>query len=374
MDIDAFLVEKFMGKYEHDIELNLAETCVDPFTLGEFLRFVGEEDYLEKLKDLRLTYGYVEGLPELREEIASLYHDLPPDKVLVTRGAIDANFLVFFSLINPGDTVISIFPAYQQLYSLPKSFGARVKLLHLKEENEWMLNLEELRSLMDEKTRMIVINSPHNPTGSLLTSDMLREACSIAEEFDAYVLADESYYGLYLTDISVPSALDICDRAIVTRSFSKPISLTGLRLGWIAARDNRVMEELMRHRDYTTISASILLEHLALLALKNLDKIYERNLGILRRNFEILSEWIESEPSIDWVPPKAGTTAFPHYSLNIPSEELALRLIREKGVFIVPGCCFDMEGYFRIGFGGKTEEFLEGLRRFKEVINSLRSR
>ncbi len=371
MKVDPFLVERFMGKYEHDVELNLAETCVKPFTLGEFLRLVGREDYLEELKDLPLTYGYVEGLPELRERVAKLYRDLPPEGVLITRGAIDANFLVFFSLIEPGDRVVSIFPAYQQLYSLPKTFGAEVRLLHLREADGWLPDLDELSRLVGKGAKMMVVNNPHNPTGALLDGRALEEICNLAEEAGAYVLADESYYGLEISGERVPSMLDLCDRAVVTRSFSKSLSLTGLRLGWIATKREEVMEELLGHRDYTTISASILLEHLALLALENVERIYERNLSIVRENFEVLREWVESELLVDWVPPRAGTVAFPRYHLNVPSEELALRLIREKGVFIVPGCCFEMEGHFRIGFGGSGEELREGLRRFSDLLREL---
>ncbi len=370
MRVDPFLVERFMGKYEHDVELNLAETCVKPFSLGEFLRFVGREDYLEELKDLQLTYGYVEGLPELREKISQLYDDLSPEDVLVSRGAIDANFLVFFSLVDPGDRVVSIFPAYQQLYSLPRAFGAEVRLLRLREEDSWYPNFEEL-SRLAQGAKMIVVNNPHNPTGLLLGKEDLSHVCEIAERSGAYVLADESYYGLNIFGDEVPSMLDLCDRAIVTRSFSKSLSLTGLRLGWIATKDEEVMSELMAHRDYTTISASILLEHLALLALDNVDRIYERNLQIVRRNFEILREWVESEPLIDWIPPRGGTVAFPSYSMDMPSEELVLRLIREKGVFMVPGSCFEIEGHFRIGFGGDSEELREGLRRFSELLNGM---
>ncbi len=371
MRVDPFLVERFMGKYEHQVELNLAETCVKPFRLGEFLRLVGREDYLNELMDLPLTYGHVEGLPELRERIAGLYRDLSPDGVLVTRGAIDANFLAFFSLVEPGDRIVSIFPAYQQLYSLPKAFGAEVRLLHLRESEDWLPDLDRLSRLADGGARLLVVNNPHNPTGALLEESHLRAICDIAGDAGAYVLADESYHGLELGEERVPSMLDVCDRAIVTRSFSKSLSLTGLRLGWIATRDEGVMEELMGHRDYTTISASILLEHLALLAIENIERIYERNRGIVRENLEVVREWVESEPSVDWVPPRAGTVAFPSYSLDLPSEELALRLIREKGVFVVPGCCFEMEGHFRIGFGGDGNELREGLARFSDLLSSI---
>ncbi|KPU62553.1 aminotransferase [Thermococcus sp. EP1] len=372
MKVKPFLVERFMGEHEHNVEINIAETCVKPFTLGEFLEFVGEEDFLEEIKDLRLTYGYVEGLPELKEGLASFYKHVSAENIFPTHGAIDANFQVFYSLVEPGDTVISIFPTYQQLYSVPESFGANVKLWHLYEEEGWMPNLDELNELVDKKTKLIVINSPNNPTGALLDEKMLRGISEIAEDANAYVLNDESYRGLYINPHDyVPSIVDISDRGIATSSFSKPLSLTGLRLGWIATSNEDVAKELVLHRDYTTISISILIEKLAALAVKNAKKIYERNLKILHTNFKILENWVREEPLIDWVPPKAGTVAFLKYNLEIPSEELAIKLMKEKSTFLVPGSCFGIENHLRIGYGNPTEVMKEGLKRLREFLASL---
>ena len=362
-----------MGEYEHNVEVNIAETCVKPFTLGEFLEFVGEPDFLEKIKDLQLTYGYVEGLPELKEGLSRFYKNIKPDDIFITHGAIDANFQVFYSLVEPGNTVISIFPTYQQLCSVPESFGAKVKLWRLHEENSWMPDLDELNELVDKKTKLIVINSPNNPTGALLDEKMLRGIAEIAEDANAYVLNDESYRGLYINPEDwVPSIVDISDRAIATNSFSKPLSLTGLRLGWIATSSEEIAKELILHRDYTTISISLLIEKLAALAIDHAEKIYERNLEILRKNFKLLEKWIKEEPLVDWVPPKAGTVAFLRYDLEIPSEELAIRLIKEKSTFLVPGSCFGIENRLRIGYGNPTDVMIEGLKRFKEFLGSWR--
>ncbi|HDH45224.1 MAG TPA: aminotransferase class I/II-fold pyridoxal phosphate-dependent enzyme [Thermococcus sp.] len=373
MKVKPFLVERFMGEYEHNVEVNIAETCVKPFTLGEFLEFVGEPDFLEKIKDLQLTYGYVEGLPELKEGLSRFYKNIKPDDIFITHGAIDANFQVFYSLVEPGNTVISIFPTYQQLYSVPESFGAKVKLWRLHEENSWMPDLDELNELVDKKTKLIVINSPNNPTGALLDEKMLRGIAEIAEDANAYVLNDESYRGLYINPEDwVPSIVDISDRAIATNSFSKPLSLTGLRLGWIATSSEEIAKELILHRDYTTISISLLIEKVAALAIDHAEKIYERNLEILRKNFKLLEKWIKEEPLVDWVPPKAGTVAFLRYDLEIPSEELAIRLIKEKSTFLVPGSCFGIENRLRIGYGNPTDVMIEGLKRFKEFLGSWR--
>lgn len=372
MKVDPFLVEQFMNAYEHRVELNMAETSVDPFTLNEFLTLIGKADFFEQLKELKLNYGFIEGSPDLREGLANLYDHMKPDNILAAGGAIGANFLVFYSLVEPGDTVISIFPAYQQLYSVAKSFGAKVKLLRLREDNKWLPSINELSELVDGKTKLIVINNPHNPTGSLVDTDLLQRICALTENSDAYLLCDESYRGLYIDpDDFVPSAVDLSDRAIVTGSFSKSFSLTGLRLGWIAAR-KEIIKECLLHRDYTTISNGVIADALASLALKHADQIFERNLKIIRTNQPILSEWVEDEPLIDWIPPKAGSSAFLRYKMNTPSKDLCLRLIQDKGVFLVPSYCFEMEGFVRIGYGCKTEILEAGLSRFKDFLGTCR--
>ncbi len=370
MKVDSFLVEQFLSTYELEAELNLAETCVDPFTLREFLTLMGEEDFLEQLKDMQLTYGFGRGSPALLEGLASLYDHMKPENILINGGAIGANFLVFYSFVEPGDTVISIFPAYQQLYSAAKSFGANVKLLRLREDNRWLPDLDELVELVDDKTKLIVINNPHNPTGSLIETDLLKKICAVAEDAGAYLLCDETYRGLYVRpDDFVPSVVDLSDRAVATGSFSKSLSLTGLRLGWIAAR-KEIIEECYDHRHYTTITNDIIADALAALAVKHADRIYERNLRIIRTNHGILSHWIEDEPLIKWVPPRAGSIAFFRYNLDIPSKDLCLGLIREKGTLLTPGWCFDMEGFLRIGYGCKTKILEAGLSRIKGFLNS----
>ncbi|MFX0115579.1 MAG: aminotransferase class I/II-fold pyridoxal phosphate-dependent enzyme, partial [Candidatus Hodarchaeota archaeon] len=287
-------------------------------------------------------------------------------------GAIGANFLVFYTLVEPGDTVISIQPAYQQLYSVAKSLGGNVRLLHLRPENRWLPALADLIELIDYKTKLIVINNPHNPTGGLIDTSLLNDICTIARDAGAYLLCDEVYRGLYINpNDAVSSAVDLSERAIVTGSFSKAFSLSGLRLGWIAANE-RVIQKCLHHRDYVTISNGLIDDALAALAIKHVDRIYQRNLNILRTNHKILSQWIAEEPLIDWVPPRAGSVAFLQHFLEISSEELCLRLIKEQGTFLVPGSCFELEGYLRIGYGCNTETLKAGLARVKEFLGAYR--
>jgi aspartate/methionine/tyrosine aminotransferase len=371
MKVDEFLVERWMNEYEHNVQYNLAETCVDPFTLSEFLNFVEKPDFFDDFQHKQLTYGFIEGNPDLRQGIANLYNNVNPNNVLVTGGAIEGNFNSFYSLVEPGDTVISVAPTYQQLFSVPKGFGANVKILNLKPENGWLPELEQLKEHIDSKTKMIILNNPNNPCGSLIDEPTLRAICEIAEDVDAYVHSDEAYRGLYIDPKDkAPSVVDIYEKGIAVGSFSKPFGLTGLRLGWITSNKDAVYQFMLR-RDYTTISKSMLDEALTAEAMPYIDKILERNNKIVRENWKLLDEWISKEPYLSWVKPKAGSVAFMKQETGIPSKDLCIRMIEERSTFLVPGECFDHPDYLRIGYGNNRKLLQDGLEQVSAFLSNL---
>ncbi|MFJ9499849.1 aminotransferase [Brevibacillus centrosporus] len=374
MDIKLFAVEDWMNKYEMSATYNIAETCVDSLTVEELISIDGTnpEDFFRSLASKKLTYGHIEGSPEFRTLVSQLYTTVDPHQVLVMNGGIAANFLVFYSLVKPGDHVISVHPTYQQIYDVPKSFGATVDLLHLKEENGFLPDLDELRSLVRENTKLICINNPNNPSGSLMERDTLEKIVEIARSCGAYLLCDEVYRNLLQDDdLIVPSIADLYEKGISTSSMSKALSLAGLRLGWIAA-PKEVIEECIKHRDYTTISVGMLDDLLAVHAMKNYDRILTRNRKIIKDNLAILDEWVANEPAITYVKPRAGTTAMLGYDLPISSVDFCEGLLKETGAFLTPGICFDMEGYLRIGYACETEMLREGLQKLSEYIRSKR--
>ncbi|MED1953884.1 aminotransferase [Brevibacillus centrosporus] len=374
MDIKLFAVEDWMNKYEMSATYNIAETCVDSLTVEELISMDGTnpEDFFRSLASKKLTYGHIEGSPEFRTLVSQLYTTVEAQQVLVMNGGIAANFLVFYSLVKPGDHVISVHPTYQQIYDVPKSFGATVDLLHLKEENGFLPDLDELRSLVRENTKLICINNPNNPSGSLMERDTLEQIVEIARSCGAYLLCDEVYRNLLQDDdLAVPSVADLYEKGISTSSMSKVLSLAGLRLGWIAA-PKEVIEECIKHRDYTTISVGMLDDLLAVHAMKNYDRILTRNRKIIKENLAILDEWVANEPAITYVKPRAGTTAMLRYDLPISSVDFCEGLLKETGAFLTPGICFDMEGYLRIGYACETEMLREGLQKLSEYIRSKR--
>ncbi len=361
MKIEPFSIERWFGRYEFTARHNIAESCVKPFTLSELADLCGA-DVFHGDRPVGLGYTDSRGLPELREEIARLYPGRGPENVLVTAGAIEANFLVFGALLGPGDTVISEFPAYQQLYEVPRSLGAEVKLWHLEAEKGFRADISELEGLVAQGARMIVINHPHNPTGAAIDSGSMAAVCEIAEQRGAYLLSDEVYRGLSLSDaVASPSAQRFSDDAVSVGSMSKAYGLSGLRIGWVVG-PGEVIEKCLTLRDYTSICPAGPSQLLAMAALRNAEKVLARNRAIARKNFAILDEWVRANSGlVSYVPPKEGVVAFVKYAPQAPSLDMATEIVTQDGVLVVPGSCFEMEGYFRIGFGGDTATLETGL-------------
>lgn len=372
MKIRDFGVEMWMNAYENDCTHNLAETCVRSLTVEELLDLSGKrEETLEQLVQTRLTYGDIPGSLRLRQAIAGLYQAMSPERVTITNGAIGANALTMLTLVEPGDRVISVLPTYQQHYSIPESIGAQVDILQLREENGWLPDLDELRGLVKKaggKVRLININNPNNPTGSVMEEPMLREIAGIAREAGAWLLCDEVYRGLcHQGDAYTASVADLYEKGISTGSMSKVYSLAGLRLGWIAG-PRELTERLERQRDYHIISVGRLDDLLASVALESREAISARNLAICREGGRLLAEFVAGEPHISYVKPKGGTTAFLRYDLPMESAELCRRLQEETGVMLLPGSALDMEGYLRIGYCNDPGITEAGLARFGEWL------
>jgi len=376
MNIDVFKVEEWMNEYENDAVYNLAETCIDSLSIGELLTLAGREpaSYLASLADRRLTYSHIYGSPQLLSGIASLYTSINPEQIVPAHGAIGANHQAYLSLISSGDHVISATPAYQQHYSVPESIGAEVSRLKLKKENSYLPDLDELARIIRPNTKMIVLTNPSNPTGALVQENMMKEIVDIAGGADAWVLCDEVYRGVSEDGSYMPSITDIYEKGIGTGSMSKAFSLAGLRLGWVASRDDAVTEAIRKRRDYDTISCGVMDDLFAGIALKHKDKILERNRAIVTKNRKLLDEWVKSEPHVSYVPPVAGNTALIDYDSDILSEDFCKQLLERTGVFFTPGSCFEVEYSFRIGYAFDSVTLSEGLALTSEFLSGIPAR
>ncbi|MEM8849145.1 MAG: aminotransferase class I/II-fold pyridoxal phosphate-dependent enzyme [Pseudomonadota bacterium] len=355
MYIDPFGVEIWMNAYETRCTYNLAETCVHSLTVSDLLSLTGRNDAaLSDLLPIKLTYGAIPGSDRLRDAIASaLYETKTRDDILVTHGTAGANALVWQALIGPGDRVVSLVPTYQQHVSIPEALGADVTRLPLCSK-DWMPDLDALRAVA-RGAKMIALTNPNNPTGAVIGADMMAEIVAIARAADAWLLVDEVYRGRL-----VPSVADLYEKGIATCGMSKMFALAGLRLGWVTGPAD-VLEAVSHHRDYTTISVGQVDDHLATLALEACDRVLARSHDILQANLAVLSAWVDREPRVTWVPPRAGTVALLRYDVDLPSEPFCRDLLSETGVLLTPGAVMGVEGTVRIGFGNTAEELREGL-------------
>lgn len=370
MKIKPFAVEEWMNAWEVGAKYNIAETCVDSISMNDLFELTGEDktEFLNRLCARRLSYGDIEGLPEFRKGVCGLYKTLNIENIVPIHGASGANHHVFYSLISPGDRVVSIMPTYQQLYSIPESYGADVQILYLSKENNYLPDLEKLRRLVTPKTKMICINNPNNPTGALMSEQMLREIVEIARSADAWILCDEVYRHLSQEDGWCPSIVDLYEKGISVSSMSKVFSLAGLRLGWIATHDMSVVKSCLSHRDYNLVSCGVFDEMLAAAALKHRDKLLERSRKIVRENLQILDDWVGSEPHVSYVKPKAGTTALVYYDLDISSYEFCEEMYKKTGAFVTPGDCFEVPHSMRIGYAYGKQDLIDGLKAISEYI------
>jgi aspartate/methionine/tyrosine aminotransferase len=374
--IEPFKLERWMTKYEVDVQWDIAESGIFPMSTREILALLPDEERqatLERLLDTRLGYSEARGSEELRSLLAASYENTSPDEILITTGAIEANFLLFNELLSPGDRVVAVAPAYQQLNSVPRAIGCDVALWRVQKDGGFHYELDELRKLAIPGTRMIVINTPHNPTGAMLSASELAEIYALAEELDAWVLSDEAYRWLEIPGGPplAPPMRNLGPRAISTGTFSKPFGLPGLRIGWMAA-PAEIVQRCWGLRDYTTLSPGKLNDALAVIAFRHRDAIARRTRAIVAENLDFAEQWFaENGDLVSWTPPLGGLLALMKYELEIPSLELANRLAEEYGVMLAPGSAFGYEGYLRIGVGTTPALFAEGLRQTARCLRDL---
>ena len=368
MKIEPFALERWMTTYETSVEYDIAESGIFPLSSRDLLALEppAERDrILDDLLDLRLGYSEARGSLALRRLLAETYADCTPDNILVTTGAIEANFLLFNVLLDAGDHVIAPYPAYQQLYSVPRALGCEVDLWPIRPETGFRYDVADLERLLRPETRLIVINSPHNPTGALLSAEDLRRVYDLAQSVGARVMSDEAYRWLTIPggEPLPPPVADLGPAGISVGTLSKPFGLPGLRLGWIAAPEE-LIARCWGLRDYVTLSPGRLNDALACLALEHRAQIFARNREIIARNLATAEAWFAAHADIlSWTPPRAGLLALLHYDLDIPSLELANRLAEEYSVMLAPGSAFGYEHYLRIGIGQDPPVFAAGLER-----------
>jgi len=368
--IADFALERYFARWEFAAEHLLCASDVQAYPMAELLALADDETRA-LWNGLELGYTESTGHPLLRREIAALYETVEPDEVLTFSGAEEAIFCLANVLLGPGDHAIVTWPAYQSLYEVGRAAGADVTLHELHESDGWTIDLDRLRAQVTPATRLIVVNTPHNPTGMLLDRSTYDAVVAIAAESGAHLLVDEVYRSLEFDESErVPAGADALPRGLSLGVMSKAYAMAGLRIGWLATRDRDLLARLAAFKDYTTICSSAPSEILSIIALRAGPQVLARSRGIIAANLEILDaffdDWVDR---FTWVRPRAGSIGFPRLTVpGVRIDDWAAELVQAEGVLLIPGSQFEYPGnHFRLGFGrmdlpealGRLEAFAE---------------
>ncbi|CAG1012871.1 aspartate aminotransferase [Anaerolineales bacterium] len=367
MSLPPFKIERYFAKYEFTTEFLLCSSDCEAMSVADLLSF--EPGAAEKFQTLWLGYTESQGSPTLRKEICNLYTTIQPEDVLVHTGAEEAIYLFMHAMLKENDHVIVHAPHYQSLSEVAKGLGCQVSPWLAREENGWALDLDELRHLMRPSTKAIVVNTPHNPTGYLMPRADFDELHKIAQEKKLLLFCDEVYReSEYNPADRLPAGCDYGEHAVSLGVTSKTYGLAGLRIGWIATKNKDVYRKMASLKDYTTICNSAPSEFLAEVALRNRQKLIDRNLGIIQHNLSVVDDLFTRYSSLfTWVRPKAGSMAFPKL-LKGDIERFCDDLVKKSGVLLLPGSMYDdSRNHFRLGLGRKN--LPQAVQRLEEYLS-----
>ena len=371
-DFVPFALERMMSVWENQVDYNLSESGVVPVTTEELVQ---DPNLIEDLLTTGLNYPQSNGTLELRENIAALYPGATPDNIIVTTGAAQANFTTLWTLMEPDDEIVVMLPNYMQIWGIAKNFGLKLKTFALTEELNWAADVEELDRSVTDRTKLIAVCNPNNPSGHIMTPEEMDAVVSAADRAGAWLMADEVYAGAErVVEEPTPSFWGRYDKVLAMGSMSKAYGLPGLRLGWVVA-PRETAEQIWARQDYITIGNTMLGNILAAHALSPdvRPRILARTRDYIQRGYSNFERWAQRHNGLfSWVPPQAAAIVFVRYHAEVSSTKLCERLIHEHSTYVVPGDHFGLDGHLRISFGHPEDYLLEGLHRVAAVLESAR--
>jgi len=371
MKIKPFVLERYFAQYEFSVKYLLSCSDCEALTRKELLEMASPES-LKMWEDMTFHYTESPGHPVLREKICSLYDTMHPEETLVAVPE-EAIFLAMHALLKKGDHLVCISPAYQSLYEIAASIGCDVTNWEIVEgDGQWHLDMDALEKALTPRTKMIVVNFPHNPTGYVPTPEEQAKIVSLASDRGLYLFSDEMYRGLELEGTTpLKGACDLYRNAITLSGLSKTFSLPGLRVGWLASKNRDVLSRIATLKDYTTICNSAPSEILGIMALENAPAIAEKNRALVTRNLALAREFFsDHEDKFTWFEPKGSSIAYPRLDLEMDVFEFCEGAVRTKNVMVVPSkALLDESNHFRIGLG--RVNFPEALEVFGEYVEEI---
>lgn len=344
------------------IECNLAESSVHDIIF---------KDLDLNLNELILGYGHHLGKPELRELIAKEHETISSEDILITTGAASALFIVATSLLNEKDHLIVIRPNYATNIETPRAIGCEIDFIDLKFENDFEINIDQIRSLIKPNTKYISITNPHNPTGTTISKDKLSQLIKLVEINNCFLLVDETYRDLTFND-QLPLAASLSENVISVSSVSKAYGLPGIRIGWLITKNKKLQELFLAAKEQIFLCNSGIDEEVAFQFLMNRQKHFPTIKQKLEHNFKILKEWMKNEDMLEWVEPKAGVVCFPRIKneISIDIESFYNTLYTKYKTLVGPGHWFEMDKrYMRIGYGWpSTDSLTKGLKNISKAL------
>ncbi len=347
------------------VQFNLSDACAETYSLNE-LQSLFEED--ELCKDAPLTYANIQGDPSLRQSISDFHGQENPDHYVTFCGAQEALFTCMAALLKAGDEVITLTPAYPPLLQTPLLFGAQVQSIPLTAENHWKIPIEEIEKSITKRTKLIIVNQPHNPTGSMIEKREIERLWSCVENSNRYLIADEVSVHTTFNTKPVDSLYRSLPNIIGVGVSSKSLGLAGIRIGWLMVSNEHLREKVLDIKSYLSICCSRIDEHYLKHALLHSKKILARNNQLVSENINLFSNCCDRlSDQIQWHPPKAGLLSLVAINQEKQADRFSETLIQEAGIMLLPAHYLGLPGnYFRIGLGKKA--FKDHLPNFERVL------
>ena len=365
MQLKPFLLDMWLDQFEHEIEFNLAASTGPVWTLDELLSLGGEAQR-QRFLNHRVVYSRPAGADGLRAAIAEM-QGVSPEAVQIVTGASEALMVLFWLVATPGANVILPQPGFPTFSALPESLGLETRFYHVRRENGFRIDLDEIKSLADANTKLILVNTPHNPTGATLTDSEMEDLHAVTSARGIQLVSDEVYHPVYHGRESQSAAR--LPHATVIHDFSKAFPLAGVRTGWMIEHDAKRRRQYWNARAFFSISNNTCGEILAEIAVRRRDVILQRTRQAAAQNLQRLESFMaEHRDTLGWIRPQGGMTAFP-WLLSGEAARPFCEAAAKRGILLAPGDCFDVPSHFRLGFAAAGEEFPRALARLHDIVS-----
>ncbi len=366
MQLKPFLLDAWLDQYEHSIEFNLGASTGPTWTVNDILA-LSDEETRHRFLNHNLVYSRPAGADSLREAIAEM-QDVPVEAVQIVTGASEALLVLMWSAAEPGANVIIPLPGFTTFSALPESLGLETRFYRVRRENGFRIDPDEIKRLADSKTKLILVNSPHNPTGATIGDGEMEALHDFAAQHGIQLVSDEVYHPVYHGRQSKSAAR--LPHATVIADLSKAFSIAGVRTGWMIEHDAQRRKRYWTARAYFSISNTTTGEILSEIAIRKREVVLGKTQEIATRNLKLLEPFMaEHRDVLGWIPPQGGMTAFP-WLLSGENARPFCQAAAERGILLAPGDCFDVPSHFRLGFGAAGDNFSRALDRFGAFVKS----